>query len=156
MVWQLLFVFIKLRKVCLRNCYTTQDIRFAICVTIYLCWTKGKGRPHISFVRFCELLFVKNSCHTTEAAAMLENPNVTQRLYVSEKIQKENLYQINRLCSHDVTSCWRSKQRNGGHVGRVKFSFGDWTLFLCKFLLLFHYANMATGHDHMSEHNLYD
>ena len=31
MVWQLLFVFIKLRKVCLRNCYTTQDIRFAIC-----------------------------------------------------------------------------------------------------------------------------
>jgi len=36
--------------------------------------------------------------------------------------------------------CWRSKQRNGGHVGGVKYSFGDWTLFLCKFLLLFHYA----------------
>ena len=49
--------------------------------------------------------------------------------------------------------CWRSKQRNGGHVGGVKYSFGDWTLFLCKFLLLFHYANMASGH--MSEHTLY-
>ena len=64
MLWQLLFVFIKLRKVCLRHCYTTQAIRFAICVTIYLCWTnlfslsvtsKGKGRPDISFVRFCDL-----------------------------------------------------------------------------------------------------
>ena len=41
----------------------------------------------------------------SEAAAMLENPNVTQRLYrVSEKIQKEKLYQINRLCSRDVTA----------------------------------------------------
>ena len=49
--------------------------------------------------------------------------------------------------------CWRSKQRNGGHVGGVKYSFGNWTLFLCKFLLLFHYANMASGH--MSEHTLY-
>ena len=49
--------------------------------------------------------------------------------------------------------CWRSKQRKGGHVGGVKYSFGDLTLFLCKFLLLFHYANMASGH--MSEHNLY-
>ena len=36
--------------------------------------------------------------------------------------------------------CWRSKQRNDGHVGGVKYSFGDWTLFLCKFLLLFHYC----------------
>ena len=42
-----------------------------------------------------------------------------------------------------------SKQRNGGHVGGVKYSFEDCTLFLCKFLLLFHYANMASGH--MSE-----
>ena len=48
--------------------------------------------------------------------------------------------------------CWSSKQRNVGHVGGVKYSFGDWTLFLCKFLLLFHYANMASGH--MSEHTL--
>ena len=58
----------------------------------------------MSFVRFCDLLFVKNRFHTTQAAAMLENPNVTQRLYVSEKIQKEKLYQINSLCSHDVTA----------------------------------------------------
>ena len=50
--------------------------------------------------------------------------------------------------------CWRSKQRNGGHVGGVKYSFGGWILFLCKFLLLFHYANMASGH--MSEHILYN
>ena len=49
--------------------------------------------------------------------------------------------------------CWRSKQRNGGHVGVAKYSFGDWTLFLCKFLLLFYYANMASGH--MSEHTLF-
>ena len=49
--------------------------------------------------------------------------------------------------------CWRSKQRNGGHLGGVKYSFGDWTLFLCKFLLLFHYANMASGHT--SEDTLY-
>ena len=49
--------------------------------------------------------------------------------------------------------CWRIKQRNGGHVGGVKYSFGDSTLFLCKFLLLFHYANMAFGH--ISEHTLY-
>ena len=48
--------------------------------------------------------------------------------------------------------CWRSKQRNGGHLGGVKYSFGDWTVFLCKFLLLFHYVNMAPGH--MSEHTL--
>ena len=57
-------------------------------------------------------------------------------------------------CVH-ITSrrpCWRSKQRNGGHLGGVKYSFGDWTLFLCKFLLLFHYANMASGH--MSKHTL--
>ena len=49
--------------------------------------------------------------------------------------------------------CWMSKQRNGGHLGEVKYSFGDWTLFLCKLLLLFHYANMASGH--MSEHTLF-
>ena len=49
--------------------------------------------------------------------------------------------------------CWRSKQRNGGHLGGIKYSFGDWTLFLCKSLLLFHYANMASGH--MSEHTLF-
>ena len=49
--------------------------------------------------------------------------------------------------------CWMSKQRNGGHVGGVKFSFGDWILFLCKFLLLFHYTNMASCH--MSEHTLH-
>ena len=35
---------------------------------------------------------------------MLENPNVTQRLYVSEKIQKEKLYQVTRLRAHDVTA----------------------------------------------------
>ena len=48
--------------------------------------------------------------------------------------------------------CWRSKQRNGGHFGGVKYFLGDWTLLLCKFLLLFQYANMACGH--MSEHTL--
>ena len=47
---------------------------------------------------------------------------------------------------------WRSKQGNGRHVGGVKYSFGDLNLFLCKLLLLFHYANMASGH--MSEHTL--
>ena len=41
---------------------------------------------------------------------------------------------------------WRSKQRNGGHIGGVKFSFGDQTLFLCKTFLLFHNTNMASGH----------
>ena len=50
--------------------------------------------------------------------------------------------------------CWRSNQRNGGHVGGVKYSFGGWILFLWKFLLLFHYANMASGH--RSEHTLYN
>ena len=49
-------------------------------------------------------------------------------------------------------SCWRSKEINGGHLGGVKYSFGDYTLFLCKSLLLFHDANMASGH--MSEHIL--
>ena len=49
--------------------------------------------------------------------------------------------------------CSRSKQRNGTHLGGVKYSFGDETLFLCKSLLLFHYANMASGH--MSKHTLY-
>ena len=48
---------------------------------------------------------------------------------------------------------WRSNQRNGGHGGGVKYSSGDWTLFFCKFLLLFHYANMVSGK--MSEHTLY-
>ena len=59
---------------------------------------------------------------------------------------------ISLQCVHMTSRrpCWRSKQRNGGHVGGVKYSFGDWTLFLCKFLLLFHYANMASGH--MSAH----
>ena len=59
---------------------------------------------------------------------------------------------ITIVCVHMTSRrpCWMSKQRNGGHVGGVKFSFGDWVLFLCKFLPLFHYANMASGH--MSEH----
>ena len=58
-------------------------------------------------------------------------------------------------CVHMTSrrSCWRSKQRNGGHLGGMKYSFGDWTLFLCKSLLLFHYANMASGH--MSELTLF-
>ena len=60
----------------------------------------------------------------------------------------------NRVCVHMTSRrpCWRSKLRNGGHVEGVKYSFGDWTLFLCKFLLLFHHANMASSH--MSEHTL--
>ena len=49
--------------------------------------------------------------------------------------------------------CWRSNQRNGGHVGGVKYSSGDWTVFLCKSLILFHYANMDSGD--MNEHTLY-
>ena len=49
---------------------------------------------------------------------------------------------------------WRSKQRNGDHVGGVKYSLGDKTLFLCKTLLLFHYANMASGD--MSEHTVHN
>ena len=62
--------------------------------------------------------------------------------------------QQNMECVHMTSRrpCWRRKQRNSGHVGGVKYSFGDWTLFLCKFLLLFHYANMVSGH--MSEHTL--
>ena len=48
--------------------------------------------------------------------------------------------------------CWRSKQRIGGHVGGVKYSFGNRTLSLCKSLPLLHYANMAS--DQMSEHTL--
>ena len=57
-------------------------------------------------------------------------------------------------CVHTTSRrpCRRSKQRNGCHVGGVKYYFGDWTLFLYKFLLLFHYANMASGH--MSKHTL--
>ena len=42
----------------------------------------------------------------------------------------------NRVCSQDVTEaepCWRSE-----------IFFWDWALFLCKFLVLFHYANMAS------------
>ena len=50
--------------------------------------------------------------------------------------------------------CCRSKQRNGGQVRGVKYSFGDSILFLCKPLLFFHYANMASGH--MSEHTLFE
>ena len=52
-------------------------------------------------------------------------------------------------CVH-ITSrrpCFRSKQRNGGHLELY-----SWTLFLCNSFLLFHYANMASGH--MSEHTL--
>ena len=58
------------------------------------------------------------------------------------------------MCVHTTSRrpCGRSKQRNGGHVIRVKYSFGELTLFLCKFLLLLHYANMASGH--MSEHSI--
>ena len=63
-----------------------------------------------------------------------------------------NRWVIERVHMTSRRPCWRSKQRNGGHVEGVKYSFGDWTLFLCKFLLLFHYANMASGH--MSEHTL--
>jgi len=48
--------------------------------------------------------------------------------------------------------CWRSKQRNGGHDGGVKYSFEDQTLFLCKCILLFHYENMASCH--MSKHTI--
>ena len=154
MVWQLLFVFIKLRKVCLRNCYTTQGIRFAIGVTIYLCWTKGKGRPHISFVRFCDLLFVKNSCRRPRQCLKIQMSHSVYTAFPKKSRKKNSTKLID--CVH-VTSrqpCWRSKQRNSGHVGGVKYSFGDWTLFLCKFLLLFHYANMASGH--MNEHNLCD
>ena len=62
---------------------------------------------------------------------------------------------IYRECVHMTSRqpCSRSKQRNGTHLGGVKYSFGDETLFLCKSLLLFHYANMASGH--VSEHTLY-
>ena len=51
-------------------------------------------------------------------------------------------------CVHMTSQrpCWRSKQRNGGHLGGVKYSLGDLTLSLCKCLLLFHYAKMASGH----------
>ena len=42
--------------------------------------------------------------------------------------------QTQKECVHMTSRqpCWRSKQRNGGHLGWVKYSFGDWTLFLCK------------------------
>ena len=57
-------------------------------------------------------------------------------------------------CFHMMSRrpCWSSRQRNGGHLGGVKYSLGDLTLFLCKFLLLFHYANVTSGH--MRDHNL--
>ena len=72
-------------------------------------------------------------------------------------LMKEQLRSLSSNIGMDIRSvhmtsrrpCWRSKQRNGGHVGEVKYSFGDKTLFLCKSMLLFHYA---TGH--MSEHTL--
>ena len=46
------------------------------------------------------------------------------------------------VCLHDVTAA----------MWTMKYSFGDLTLFLCKSLLLFHCANMASGH--MSAHTL--
>ena len=106
-----LFYKLKLRKVCLlRNCYATQGILFAICVTIYLCWTKSiltlhikqrKGIPHISFVRFCDLRFVKNRCHwchITQGAAMLEN--LSQSFYTFPKnFRKKNSAKLIRLVS---------------------------------------------------------
>ena len=91
-------------------------------------------------------------------------PTLHRLVICSLKVPLQHIFYIHPLfmplisgitvieCVH-ITSrqpCWRSKRRN--HVGGVKYSFGDETLFLCNFLLLFHYANMAT--DHMSEHTL--
>ena len=58
-------------------------------------------------------------------------------------------------CVHMTSQrpCWRSKQRNGGHVGKVKYSLG---------IELYFYANSSFCfimqiwllHGDMSEHNL--
>ena len=48
--------------------------------------------------------------------------------------------------------CWRpTKKRRPSWMSEI-FFWGFNSIFLCKFLLLFHYANMAFGH--MSEHTL--
>ena len=52
--------------------------------------------------------------------------------------------------------CWRSKQRNGGHVEGVKYSFVGIELYFYANMAsghMFHYANMASGH--MSHHTLH-
>ena len=92
----------------------------------HACWKTLKTRPHTRGACLCQ--------HSREKLAKL----------------------IAIDCVHMTSRrpCWRSKQTNGGHVGGVKYSFGDKTLFLCKSLLLFHYANMASGH--MSEHTVHN
>ena len=64
-----------------------------------------------------------------------------------QRAVQSNNTSVDIECVHMTSRqpCWRSKQRNGGHLGGVKTT-------LCKSLLLFHYANMASGH--MSEHTL--
>ena len=55
-------------------------------------------------------------------------------------------------CVHMTSQrpCWMSKQRNGGHVGGVKYSFGSIFMQIPPFVSLCKYG--ASGH--MSEHTL--
>ena len=102
--------------------------------------------PH--FIQSGSLLFARNFDNTVHRRSMAnwKRSRLVKEFFVG-------IYCWAQIeCVHRTSRqlCWRRKQRNGGHVLGVKYSFGDWILFLCKFLLLLHYANMAS--DHMSEH----
>ena len=91
--------FIKLRKVCLKNCYTTQAILFCnLCHNlrgldkIYSHFAyQGKAKEYLKFHSsgFCDLRFVKNRCHTTRGAAKLKNLNMSQSVYTFPKISRK-------------------------------------------------------------------
>ena len=106
-------------------------------------------------------LVITKGLISTETVVLLRSVRFGKLTFRPQALRQIQL-RISKKGNHHSIECvhmtsrrprWRSKQRNGSHLGGVKYSFGDWTLFLCKFLLLFYYANMASGH--MSEHTLY-
>ena len=64
--------------------------------------TMNSRSPRRKLIFFMSILLC--AVHITQAAAMLKNTNAAKHLYVSEKIEKEKRYQINIVCSHDVTA----------------------------------------------------
>ena len=84
---------------------------------------------------------MKRQPESTSIAHGFSDSNQRIKLNESELKNSEKDRLSYRVCSYDVTAAMLEE-----------YSFGDLTLFLCKFLLLFHYATLASGH--MSEHTL--
>ena len=60
-----------------------------------------------------------------------ETKKIKSFIYVTITVFAVLQKHITIECVHMMSPrpCCRSKQRNGGHVGGKKYSFGDWTLF---------------------------